>query len=106
MTDLIWYGPPYSLSGYATHNREIVLRLPERGFNVKLIPTEDPGALEPQIQDKLIALTKTELEDIDNTISISCIPQPPITARCIDAPERVEVNFCSKVSISSFLPAK
>jgi len=38
--DLLWFGPPYSYSGYATHNRFTLFELLKHGWNIRLIPSE------------------------------------------------------------------
>lgn len=73
---IVWYGPPYSYSGYGLHNRKIVLELNRLGFDIKLIPTEEHIPEELPQKDTLLKLTKKPLPDHKKVISINCVPPP------------------------------
>lgn len=73
---IIWYGPPYSYSGYGLHNRKLVLELDRMGFDIKLIPTEEHIPEELPEREALLKLTRKKLKNHDKIISINCIPPP------------------------------
>lgn len=73
---IIWYGPPYSYSGYGLHNRKIVLELDHLGFDIKLVPTEEHIPEELPQKEALLHLTKKPLPDHNKVISINCVPPP------------------------------
>lgn len=81
--NILWYGPCWSWSGYATHNREILLRLSkdERFFTV-LYNTEPTENTELECLLALRKLMKRRFPQGEKVISISCIPPPslPINA--------------------------
>jgi len=76
--NLIWFGPPFSYSGYATHNRSMIFELQKLGWNILLIPSEKhiPDGLIGK--DLLLSLTKTKLRNPQNCICINLIPPPAI----------------------------
>lgn len=76
--DLIWFGPTYSYSGYAMHNRSMIFELHKLGWNIKLLPTEKhiPDGLIGK--DLLLKLTQNYIQDMENCICINLIPPPAI----------------------------
>lgn len=75
---LVWFGPPYSYSGYAMHNRAMIFELHKLGWEIRLIPTED------KIPDKLIgknlllSLVKNTHIEPRETICINLVPPPAL----------------------------
>jgi len=74
--DLIWYGPPFSYSGYAQHNRAMLFELQRLGWNIFLTPTEEhiPSGLAGK--DLLTAMVNKPGCDTKKTISLNLIPPP------------------------------
>lgn len=75
---IVWYGPPYSYSGYATHNRCMMFALHKLGWDIRLIPTEldIPKDL---IGAKLLQhfVSNTHIKP-DENIVINLIPPPAL----------------------------
>lgn len=78
---IIWYGPPYSYSGYGLHNRKLVLELDRLGIDVKLIPTEEHIPEELAEKEDLERLTKKHLNNDPHNIVINCVPPPSVPYR-------------------------
>jgi len=76
--NLIWYGPPYSYSGYAQHNRAMIFELHKLGWNIQLIPTENSPPEHLIGKDLLLELTKTPHLNREETVCINLIPPPAI----------------------------
>jgi glycosyltransferase involved in cell wall biosynthesis len=76
--DLIWFGPPFSYSGYATHNRFMLLALSKLGWNIKLIPSESdiPEGLLGKKQ--LLEMVKNNSIDPKESICLNLIPPPAL----------------------------
>lgn len=75
---LVWYGPPYSYSGYATHNRCMLFELWKLGWEIRLIPTEEhiPEALIGRnVLKNFVANTHIKPEE---NIVINLIPPPAL----------------------------
>lgn len=78
--DLIWFGPPFSYSGYGLHNRAMLIELYKLGWNIKLIASEEhipPGLIGKEL---LKSMLKNNVRDPKNTICINLIPPPAIGA--------------------------
>jgi len=76
--EIVWWGPVYSYSGYAQHNRGIILGLKKLGWKIKLYPTENTGAWELIINKDLVEMVNNRLEDEEHAICINCVPPPAI----------------------------
>ena len=74
MKKLIWYGPPYSYSGYGVHNRSMIFELIKLGWNIKLIPTENHIPSELIGKDLLLRLNKINNISPTDTITINLVP--------------------------------
>lgn len=75
---LIWFGPPYSYSGYAMHNRAMIFELHKLGWDIRLIPTEDKIPDKLIGKDLLLSLVKNTHIDPKETISINLVPPPAL----------------------------
>lgn len=73
---IVWYGPPFSYSGYGLHNRKIILELDHLGFDIKLIPTEEHIPEELPQREALLKLARKPLPNHNKVISINCVPPP------------------------------
>ena len=75
---LVWYGPPYSYSGYAQHNRAMLFELHKRGWEIYLIPTEKhiPAGLIGQ--DILKSMTLNKHINPKQNIVLNLIPPPAL----------------------------
>lgn len=76
--NLLWFGPPYSYSGYALHNRAMIFELAKLGWSILLQPSEThipPGLIG---KENLIQLTKNTIQDPHNAICINLIPPPAL----------------------------
>lgn len=75
---LVWYGPPYSYSGYATHNRCMLFELHKLGWDIRLIPTES-GIPEDLIGKKLLKqlVNNTHINPRDSIV-VNLIPPPAL----------------------------
>lgn len=72
--NLIWFGPVFSYSGFALHNRSIIFELLKLGWNISLYPTEQ-GIPELLIgKETLIKLTQNFSVKRENSICINLIP--------------------------------
>lgn len=74
--ELLWYGPAYSYSGYATHNRYMLYGLEDLGWKIKLVGTEKNL---PEIlygKERLLRMKMTQLENEKDCISINLVPPP------------------------------
>jgi len=72
--NLIWFGPVFSYSGYALHNRAIIFELLKLGWNISLYPTEQ-GIPDRLIgKEVLLRLMSNHPHDPKNTICINLIP--------------------------------
>lgn len=75
---LVWFGPCYSYSGYATHNRCMLFELYKRGWEIKLMPTEEhiPEALIGK--DLLLKMTRNTHINDNESICINLVPPPAL----------------------------
>lgn len=76
--NLIWFGPPFSYSGYAQHNRAMLFELNKLSWNIKLIPSENhipQGLIGKEILSSM--LNKQDIKK-ENTICLNLIPPPAI----------------------------
>ena len=75
---LVWFGPPYSYSGYALHNRAMIFSLLNQGWDIRLIPSEHsiPDGLIGK--DILQGLVKNKNIDPENNICLNLIPPPAV----------------------------
>lgn len=80
-TKILWYGPPFSYSGYGLHNRKIVLELDRRGFDVALIPTEKNIPEKLKEKERLVELARKNKRPEGKTIAINCVPPPSTPCR-------------------------
>lgn len=76
--NLIWFGPVYSYSGYALHNRAMIFELVKLGWNIKLYPTEDYPPTHLIGKDLLLSLAKNPTLPRKETICINLVPPPAI----------------------------
>jgi len=76
--DILWYGPCFSFSGYAQHNRAMIFELDKLGWNIQLIPTEPyiPEGLDGV--SRLLELVRNDTIDARETIAINLVPPPAI----------------------------
>lgn len=76
--NLIWFGPPYSYSGYAQHNRAMLFELVKLGWNIQLVPSEKdiPSGLMGKYI--LLDLIKPKGFNRPSTISLNLIPPPAL----------------------------
>lgn len=73
-----WFGPVYSLTGYAEHNRRMVIGLSETGEKIKLIAS-DSGVKSPWAENSaLIKLEMTEPAQGEKCLAINLVPTPPL----------------------------
>jgi len=75
---LIWFGPPYSYSGYALHNRAMIFEMLKLGWDIRLVPTEEhipAGLIGKNLLQSLVKNTHIEPK---NTIAINLVPPPAI----------------------------
>jgi len=75
---LIWFGPPFSYSGYATHNRFMLAGLENSGWEIKLIPTESEIPNNLFYIDHLIEMIRNKNVEQDKAICINLIPPPAL----------------------------
>jgi len=75
---LVWWGPVFSYSGYAQHNRGIIFELLKLGWDIRLLPTESdiPDGLIGK--DRLQSLTKNTHIDLEQSICINLVPPPAL----------------------------
>lgn len=78
--ELLWYGPAYSYSGYATHNRYMLLGLEDLGWKIKLVGTEHNIPKILYGRERLIKMSKNHLEDERNAICVNLVPPPGLPA--------------------------
>ena len=76
--NLVWYGPPYSYSGYATHNRCMLFELHKLGWNIRLIPTEAHVPDHLIGKDLLRKFCNNTRIDPKDSICINLIPPPAL----------------------------
>jgi glycosyltransferase involved in cell wall biosynthesis len=76
--DLIWFGPPFSYSGYAQHNRAMLFELNKLGWNIKLVPSENhiPAGLIGK--DILLKMVNNETVKKEDSICLNLIPPPAL----------------------------
>lgn len=75
---IVWYGPPYSYSGYATHNRCTIFELHKLGWNIRLIPTEE-HIPEHLIGAKLLKKLAANIRiDPKESLAVNLIPPPAL----------------------------
>lgn len=78
LKNLYWFGPTYSYSGYAQHNRAMIFELLKLGWNIQLVETET------QVPDGLLgkellkSITAKQNFDRRNTISLNLVPPPSL----------------------------
>lgn len=75
--ELIWYGPVWSYSGYATHNRYCLLGLKKLGWKIQLVPSEKNI---PEIimgKKELLDMCRNKI-DVINSISVNLVPPPAL----------------------------
>ena len=75
---LIWFGPVYSYSGYAQHNRGILLGLDKLGYNCYLIASETHVPEGLKDKGKLIFLANKVMTKDTDSICINLIPPPAL----------------------------
>jgi hypothetical protein len=76
--ELIWFGPVFSYSGYAEHNRQIIFQLLEHNWKIRLIPSEKHIPEHLIGKNILTALTKNTDLLQENTICLNLIPPPAL----------------------------
>jgi len=76
--ELIWFGPVFSYSGYAEHNRQIIFQLLKYGWRIRLIPTE--LAIPEHLYGKKLLISLTKNTDIlpENTVCLNLVPPPAL----------------------------
>lgn len=74
--NIVWYGPPFSYSGYALHNRAMLFELKKLGWNIRLIPTEEH--MPPHLIGKelLIEMSKNTSINPNDSIVVNLVPPP------------------------------
>lgn len=75
---LIWFGPPYSYSGYAQHNRAMIFELNSLGWEIRLIPTENKIPEHLIGKEILAGLVNNTHIKPHETISINLVPPPAL----------------------------
>jgi len=80
--NLLWFGPPYSYSGYAQHNRAMLFELVKLGWNIQLVPSEAHIPAGLQGKEILLDLIKDKGLDRRSCIALNLVPPPalPYTA--------------------------
>jgi len=75
---LIWFGPVFSYSGFAQHNRGILLGLDRLGYNCYLVPSEThiPEGLKDK--ERLKELAQKKITPDIEAICINLIPPPAL----------------------------
>jgi len=76
--ELVWFGPPFSYSGYALHNRAMIFELLKLGWDIRLIPTEDhipPDLIGKKVLQNLVKNTHI---DAHNSLCINLVPPPAL----------------------------
>ena len=77
---LDWFGPVYSYSGYAQHNRGILLGLDKLGYDCYLLPSERDIPEGLRDKSRLIALSLKKDPNPRPGICINLIPPPALPA--------------------------
>lgn len=74
--ELLWYGPAYSYSGYATHNRYMLYGLEDLGWKIKLVGTEKniPDILYGK--ERLMRMKQNQLINEQGGIAVNLVPPP------------------------------
>ncbi|MCX6703974.1 MAG: hypothetical protein NTZ07_00830, partial [Candidatus Woesebacteria bacterium] len=78
--ELLWYGPAYSYSGYATHNRYMLFGLEDLGWKIKLVGTESNVPEKLFGKERLLKMTKNKLHDEQNSLCVNLVPPPGLPA--------------------------
>ena len=76
--NLTWFGPVYSYSGYAVHNRSMIFELVKLGWNIKLFPSEDTIPKHLIGKDLLLNLVDNPTVDRKNSLSLNLVPPPAL----------------------------
>ena len=76
--ELIWFGPVFSYSGYAEHNRNIIFQLIKHGWKIHLIPSEKDIPKYLNGKEILKELMKNTDIKPENSICINLIPPPAL----------------------------
>ena len=76
--ELIWYGPVFSYSGYAEHNRNIIFQLIKHGWRIRLLPTEKHIPTHLDGKEMLLSLMQNTDIKQENTISLNLVPPPAL----------------------------
>lgn len=74
--ELLWYGPAYSYSGYATHNRYMLYGLEDLGWKIKLVGTERNIPKVLYGKERLLRMKMNELENEKNSVCVNLVPPP------------------------------
>ncbi len=74
--ELLWYGPAYSYSGYATHNRYMLYGLEDLGWKIQLVGTEKNIPKILYGKDRLLRMRKYQLRNPNNSIAVNLVPPP------------------------------
>jgi glycosyltransferase involved in cell wall biosynthesis len=76
--ELVWYGPPFSYSGYALHNRALITAMSKLGWRIRLIPTEEH--IPDDLINKGFLVSLTDNKDIDpkENVVINLVPPPAL----------------------------
>jgi len=76
--NITWFGPCFSFSGYAQHNRGILIELHKLGWNIKLLPSESYVPEGLQHVQTLLSLTRTNTFKQTDNICINLVPPPSL----------------------------
>lgn len=76
--ELIWFGPVFSYSGYAEHNRNIIFQLLKHGWRIRLMPTERDIPTHLNGKELLIACMQNKDIKQENTICLNLVPPPAL----------------------------
>jgi len=75
--ELIWYGPVWSYSGYATHNRYCVLGLKKLGWKIQLVPSEKNIPEVIMGKEELLEMCRNKVK-AEECISVNLVPPPAL----------------------------
>ena len=76
-----WTGPVFALSGYGTHNREMVLALDRLGVEVRVQPTDKTPQVAGPARIRLGELCEDQGNPPQSDAVVACVPAPAWIAR-------------------------
>jgi len=76
--NLVWFGPVFSYSGYAEHNRNIIFQLLKHDWRIRLLPSEKHIPTYLKNKNLLVELTKNVDIIPEESICLNLIPPPAL----------------------------